>query len=41
VFKNAIDWLSKPANDIPSLFRGLPVGVMGALPGRVVTLLSQ
>ena len=41
VFKNAIDWLSRPADDIPRVFGGLPVGVVGASPGRFGTLLSQ
>jgi NAD(P)H-dependent FMN reductase len=41
VFKNAIDWLSRPADDIPRVFGGLPVGLMGASPGRFGTLLSQ
>jgi len=41
VLKNAIDWLSRPADDIPRVFGGLPVGVMGASPGRFGTLLSQ
>ena len=41
VFKNALDWLSRPADDIPRVFGGLPVGVMGASPGRFGTLLSQ
>jgi chromate reductase, NAD(P)H dehydrogenase (quinone) len=41
VFKNAIDWLSRPANDIPRVFGGLPVGMIGASPGRFGTLLSQ
>ena len=41
VFKNAIDWLSRPADDIPRVFGGLPVGIMGASPGRFGTLLSQ
>src|SRR5262245_20923911 len=26
VFKNAIDWLSRPASDIPRVFGGKPVG---------------
>jgi NAD(P)H-dependent FMN reductase len=30
VFKNAIDWLSRPAEDIPRVFGGLPVGLIGA-----------
>ncbi|HSC95908.1 MAG TPA: NAD(P)H-dependent oxidoreductase [Burkholderiales bacterium] len=41
VFKNVIDWLSRPADDIPRVFGGLPVGVMGASPGWFGTLLSQ
>lgn len=41
VFKNAIDWLSRPPADIPRVFGGRPVGVIGASPGRFGTLLSQ
>jgi len=41
VFKNAIDWLSRPASDIPRVFGGKPVGMIGASPGRFGTLLSQ
>lgn len=41
VFKNAIDWLSRPAADIPRVFGGLPVGIIGASPGRFGTLSSQ
>lgn len=41
VLKNAIDWLSRPADDIPRVFRGLPVGLIGASPSRFGTLLSQ
>lgn len=41
VFKNAIDWLSRPPADIPRVFRARPVGVIGASPGRFGTLLSQ
>lgn len=41
VFKNAIDWMSRPADDIPRVFGGLPVGIIGASPGRFGTLLSQ
>jgi NAD(P)H-dependent FMN reductase len=41
VFKNAIDWLSRPADDIPRVFGGLPVGMIGASPSRFGTLLSQ
>lgn len=41
VFKNAIDWLSRPDSDIARVFGGRPVGVIGASPGRFGTLLSQ
>ena len=30
VFKNAIDWLSRPAKDIPRVFGGRAVGIIGA-----------
>lgn len=41
VLKNAIDWLTRPPADIGRVFRGLPVGVMGATPGRGGTTLAQ
>jgi chromate reductase len=41
VFKNAIDWLSRPASDIPSIFGNRPVAVIGASPGGFGTILSQ
>jgi len=41
VFKNAIDWLSRPAADIARVFGGKPVGLIGATPGRRGTMLSQ
>ena len=41
VFKNAIDWLSRPPADIARVFGGRPVGVIGASPGGFGTLLSQ
>ena len=41
VFKNAIDWLSRPMADIPRVFGGKPVGLMGASPGGFGTTLSQ
>ncbi len=41
VFKNAIDWLSRPSADIPRVFGGRPVAVIGASPGGFGTMLSQ
>ena len=41
VFKNAIDWLSRPANDIGRVFGDRPVGVIGATPGRGGTAMAQ
>ena len=41
VFKNAIDWLSRPASDIPRVFGECPVGLIGATPGRGGTNLAQ
>ena len=41
VMKNAIDWLSRPPRDIPRVFGGLPVAIMGATPGRGGTALAQ
>ncbi|UKJ74618.1 NADPH-dependent FMN reductase [Azospirillum brasilense] len=41
VFKNAIDWLSRPPADIPRVFGGKPVALMGASPGGFGTILSQ
>lgn len=41
VFKNAIDWLSRPASDIPRVFGGKPIGLIGASPGGFGTILSQ
>ncbi len=41
VMKNAIDWLSRPADDIARVFGGKPVAVMGASPGPFGTQLSQ
>lgn len=40
-FKNAIDWLSRPPADIPRVFRGKPVALIGASPGNFGTVLSQ
>lgn len=41
VFKNAVDWLSRPPKDSPRIFRGRPVAVVGASPGGFGTLLAQ
>jgi chromate reductase len=41
VFKNAIDWLSRPPEDIPRVFRGRPFAVIGASPGGFGTVLAQ
>lgn len=41
VFKNAIDWLTRPAGDIPRVFGAKPVGLIGASPGGFGTILSQ
>lgn len=41
VFKNAVDWLSRPPSDIKAVFGGKPVAIMGASPGGFGTVLSQ
>lgn len=41
VFKNAIDWLSRPSSDIKRVFAGRPFAVIGASPGGFGTTLSQ
>jgi len=41
VLKNAIDWLTRPPADIPRVFRGRPVAIIGATPGQGGTTLSQ
>src|SRR5438270_13587531 len=41
VFKNAIDWLSRPPADIKRVFGGKPVALIGASPGGFGTILSQ
>jgi NAD(P)H-dependent FMN reductase len=41
VLKNAIDWLSRPGDDIPRVFRGKPVAVIGATLGSLGTVLGQ
>jgi NAD(P)H-dependent FMN reductase len=41
VFKNAIDWLSRPPADIPRVFGGRAFALMGASPGGFGTVLAQ
>lgn len=41
VFKNAVDWMSRPASDIARVFGGRRVGLIGASPGGFGTILSQ
>ncbi|MDB6163219.1 MAG: putative flavoprotein [Xanthomonadaceae bacterium] len=41
VAKNAIDWLSRPVADIPRVFAGKRVALIGASPGGFGTILSQ
>jgi NAD(P)H-dependent FMN reductase len=41
VAKNAMDWLSRPPNDIARVFRGKPVAIAGASPGGFGTILAQ
>lgn len=41
VFKNAIDWLSRPSSDVPRIFRDRPFAVIGASPGGFGTMLAQ
>jgi NAD(P)H-dependent FMN reductase len=41
VFKNAIDWLSRPPADTAKVFAGKPFGLIGATPGMGGTNLAQ
>ena len=41
IFKNAIDWLSRPNSDAARVFGGKRVAVIGASPGGFGTILSQ
>jgi chromate reductase, NAD(P)H dehydrogenase (quinone) len=41
VFKNAIDWLSRPPDDIARVFKGRPFALIGATPGGFGTMLAQ
>jgi NAD(P)H-dependent FMN reductase len=41
VFKNAIDWMSRPPADTAKVFANRPVAVIGASPGGFGTILAQ
>jgi NAD(P)H-dependent FMN reductase len=41
MFKNALDWLSRPASDVKRVYGGKPVAVIGATPGGWGTLHAQ
>ncbi len=41
VFKNAIDWLSRPGSRIPEVFGDRPTALVGASPGGFGTILAQ
>ncbi|PTQ13180.1 NADPH-dependent FMN reductase [Sphingomonas oleivorans] len=41
VFKNAIDWASRPPADIARIFAAKPVAMIGASPGSFGTILAQ
>ncbi len=41
VFKNAVDWLSRPTAGFADVFKDRPVAVIGASPGGFGTILSQ
>jgi chromate reductase len=41
VFKNAIDWASRPDSDIKRVFGGKVAALIGASPGNFGTILSQ
>lgn len=40
-FKNALDWLTRPPEDIARVFGNRPVGLVGATPGRAGTRMAQ
>ena len=41
VFKNALDWISRPPQDQSRVFHNRPVGLIGATPGYYGTAFSQ
>ena len=41
VIKNTIDWLTRPAKDVPSVFGNRKFGIIGASPSRLGTAFAQ
>lgn len=41
VFKNAVDWLSRPTTGFTNVFKDRPVAVIGASPGVFGIILAQ
>lgn len=41
VFKNGIDWLSRPNSDVGRVFAGRPVALIGATPSGFGTISAQ
>jgi NAD(P)H-dependent FMN reductase len=41
VFKNGLDWMSRPPADVAKVFGGRPVAVIGASPGPFGTVSAQ
>lgn len=41
VLKNAVDWLTRPADDVPRVFHDKPVALTGATPGGFGTTRAQ
>ncbi len=41
IAKNAIDWISRPPDDVKRVLGGKPVALMGATPGGMGTAFSQ
>jgi chromate reductase, NAD(P)H dehydrogenase (quinone) len=40
-FKNAIDWVSRPGGDIPRVFGGKPIALIGCSPGSFGSAFGQ
>lgn len=41
VLKNALDWISRPPKDMARVLRGRPLGIVGATPSGMGTVLAQ